>query len=297
VPPDALERYLGTAAGRHLAELSRGIDDRPVVPEQEAKSIGHEETFTVDLWDRDELQRRLHRMVDASASALRGADRSARTVTVKLRFGDFTQITRSHTLDGPVDATPAIATVAAALLDGVDLAKGVRLLGVTLSGLAEPGGGTQLRLDLDAAGTVGPSDGPAGGVPPVAHPGTASSSAPRHGIGTGDGTGDGHADPEPAGRGRRRAAGLDGAVQEAAELQETWRPVTDAVDAIRARYGGESVGPASLVTPEGLKVKRRGEAQWGPTAQGREPPPSPDRHAGRRGPGEPSPDPDPPAGA
>ena len=56
VPPDALERYLGVAAGRHLSELARGIDDRPVVPEQEAKSIGHEETFTTDLWDRDDLQ-------------------------------------------------------------------------------------------------------------------------------------------------------------------------------------------------------------------------------------------------
>ena len=110
--PESLERYLGVAVGRHLSELSRAIDDRPVVPEQEAKSIGHEETFSTDVWEIDELQRRLQRMVDASATALRQAERSARTVTVKLRFGDFTQITRSHTLDGPVDATPAIAAVA-----------------------------------------------------------------------------------------------------------------------------------------------------------------------------------------
>ncbi len=152
--PESLERYLGTAAGRHLSELSRAIDDRPVVPEQEAKSIGHEETFSTDLWDPDDLQARLQRMVDASATALRRAERAARTVTVKLRFGDFTQITRSHTLDGPVDATPAIGAVAAALLDSVDLSRGVRLLGVSLSGLAAPGAGTQLRLDLDAAGAA-----------------------------------------------------------------------------------------------------------------------------------------------
>ena len=139
--PEALERYLGVAAGRHLSELSRAIDDRPVVPEQEAKSIGHEETFASDLWDLDDLHRRLQRMVDASATALRRAERAARTVTVKLRFGDFTQVTRSHTLDGPVDATPAIAAVAAALLESVDLARGVRLLGVSLSGLVEPGDG------------------------------------------------------------------------------------------------------------------------------------------------------------
>ncbi len=61
----------------------------------------------------------------------------------------------------------------------------------------------------------------------------------------------------------------------AARLQESWSPVTDAVDAIRARYGGEAVGPASLVTPEGIRVRRRGEAQWGPTAPA-EPPSGPD---------------------
>jgi DNA polymerase IV len=231
VAPDALERYLGAAAGRHLSELARGIDDRPVEPVQEAKSIGHEETFITDLWDPDDLHRRLHRMVDASATALRGAERAARTVTVKLRFGDFTQITRSDTLDGPVDATPAIAAVAAALLDGVDVGKGVRLLGVTLSGLSDPGGGTQLRLAFD--------DG-------TAELGDQAVDGPTRD------------DDRPAGR-------EDTAVT-AARLQETWGSVTGAVDAIRARYGGEAVGPASLVTPEGLRVRRRGEAQWGPSA-------------------------------
>jgi DNA polymerase-4 len=251
VPPDALERYLGAAAGRHLSELARGVDDRPVVPVQEAKSIGHEETFASDLWAMDDLQVRLHRMVDASATALRAADRGARTVTVKLRFGDFTQITRSHTLDGPVDATPAVAAVAAALLDGVDVAKGVRLLGVSLSGLAEPGGGTQLRLDLGLQGEVdgsGPG-GPGGAAGPAAPDGTARAPVPGAA-----GSRPGDAD-----------TGLEGAAQAAEHLQQTWGSVTDAIDAIRARYGGEAVGPASLVTPDGLRVRRRGEAQWGPS--------------------------------
>ncbi len=53
--------------------------------------------------------------------------------------------------------------------------------------------------------------------------------------------------------------------RQAERLQETWGSVTDAVDAIRARYGGEAVGPASLVTPDGIRVRRRGEAQWGPS--------------------------------
>jgi DNA polymerase-4 len=236
VPPESLERYLGQAAGRHLSELSRAIDDRPVVPEQEAKSIGHEETFSTDLWEIGELQRRLQRMVDASATALRRAERAARTVTVKLRFADFTQITRSHTLDGPVDATPAIAAVASALLDSVDLSRGVRLLGVSLSGLAEPGAGTQLQLDLDGPGAT----------PPGATGPDAGSEADRS----------------------DQAGALRDAGRTAERLQETWGSVTDAVDAIRARYGGEAVGPASLVTPEGIRVRRRGEAQWGPEGPG-----------------------------
>jgi DNA polymerase-4 len=231
--PESLERYLGTAAGRHLSELSRAIDDRPVEPEQVAKSIGHEETFSSDLWDPDDLQARLQRMVDASATALRRAERAARTVTVKLRFGDFTQITRSHTLDGPVDATPAIGAVAAALLDSVDLSRGVRLLGVSLSGLADPGAGTQLRLDLDGPTSGEVPGGPVGGV--------------------------GRQDTADA------VATVRDASREAERLQQSWESVTGAVDAIRERYGGTAVGPASLVTPEGIKVRQRGEAQWGPS--------------------------------
>jgi len=248
VSPESLERYLGQAAGRHLSELSRAVDDRPVVPVQEAKSIGHEETFSTDVWEVEELRRRLQRMVDASATALRQAGRTARTVTVKLRFGDFTQITRSHTLDGPVDATTAIAAIAAALLDSVDLARGVRLLGVSLSGLADPGGGTQLRLDLEPiADGSDRIEGPDG----VRTPGAGSTGT------------------RPAAD-RAPAEVLQDAARQAERLQETWGSVTDAVDAIRARYGGEAVGPASLVTPDGIRVRRRGEAQWGPRRPGGE---------------------------
>lgn len=265
VPPESLERYLGMAAGRHLSDLSRAIDDRPVVPVQEAKSIGHEETFPSDVWELDELQRRLARMVDASATALRKAERAARTVTIKLRFGDFTQITRSHTLDGPVDATPAVAAVAAALLESVDLSRGVRLLGVSLAGLVEPGAGTQLRWDLDAS---------AEGDRPAADPGSDPGSDP--GVDRGDlaSTVRPADAADPTGP-SWQAATLRGAGREAERLQETWGSVTDAVDAIRARYGGEAVGPASLVTPEGIRVRRRGESQWGPSRTTPTPAPDP----------------------
>jgi hypothetical protein len=237
LPAAVLQRYLGMAQGTHLAELARGHDPRPVVPDQEAKSIGHEETFAADLWDRDLLHGHLLRMVDASATALRRSELAARTVTVKVRFADFSMITRSHTLVTPIDASPAISAVAAALLESVGIDQGVRLLGVSLSAFGESGGGQQLTLDLglDLGGGMGE------GVP--------------------EGPGPGGDDAEPTVGDR-----LVRAQEEAERIQSSWATVTSAVDAIRARYGGSSVGPASLVGEDGLRVRHRGEAQWGPTA-------------------------------
>jgi DNA polymerase IV len=135
VPEDALRRSLGSAQGRMLAELARGEDPRRVEPNREAKSVGHEETFARDLHDHTALHRHVVRMADAVGARLREAQLAARTVTVKVRFGDRSTITRSHTLETPVDSARAFATVAGALLDGVDVAPGVRLLGVSVSGL------------------------------------------------------------------------------------------------------------------------------------------------------------------
>ena len=223
LPPATLVRRLGTAQGTHLAELARGVDTRPVEPVREAKSIGHEETFPTDLWDPEVLHRHLARMVDASSTHLRAADLAARTVTVKVRFGDFTMVTRSHSLAVPVDSAPSIAAVASALFDSVELASGVRLLGVSLSGFAEAGAGTQLTLDF---------------ADPRPH--------------------DAGPDPDP----------LAHVQEEADRLQASWGGVTEAVDAIRRRFGTSSVGSASLVGASGLRVRDRGDAQWGPTEPG-----------------------------
>jgi DNA polymerase-4 len=222
LPDGALERYLGRSQGSHLANLSRGDDPRPVEPEQAAKSIGHEETFAADLWDRGDLEARLGRMVDASATLLRRSGLAARTVNLKVRFSDFRTITRSHTLSSPLDATAAISAVATALLDSVERNQGVRLLGISLSGFGDVVGGQQLTLDLGQAGSE------------VAEPMV-----------------------------ENRLVKAD---DEAERIQRSWTSVTGAVDAIRARYGGSSVGSAALVGPDGLVVRRRGEAQWGPTA-------------------------------
>jgi DNA polymerase-4 len=147
----ALVGALGTAAGRQLGRLARGFDPRAVEPDQRAKSIGHEETFPRDHHDRAALDREVVRMADGVAWRLRRAGTAARTVVLKVRFGDFRTITRSTTLGAPVDDGPELARAARRLLAGVDPAPGVRLLGVTATGLVQSGA-RQLTFD-DAAGT------------------------------------------------------------------------------------------------------------------------------------------------
>jgi DNA polymerase IV len=156
LPTGALERAVGPSAGAHLAALARGEDPRPVVSDQAPKSIGHEETFATDLWERGRLHAHLVRLADASASAMRRAGLAARTVTVKIKLADFSLLTRSFTLGSPIDASPAVVAVASALLDSVEPDQGIRLLGVSLSGFAVPGGAVQLSLELVAPSAAEP---------------------------------------------------------------------------------------------------------------------------------------------
>ncbi|MGP0031061.1 MAG: DNA polymerase IV [Acidimicrobiales bacterium] len=147
LPGDTLARRLGQASGRHLAALARGEDPSPVTPDRPAKSIGHEETFSEDLVDRAVLERHVLRMAESVATMLRGASSSARTITVKVKFPDLSLQTRSHTLGRAITTGGAIGQVAAALLAGVEVADGVRLLGVSASNLSGSGG-DQLSFDL-----------------------------------------------------------------------------------------------------------------------------------------------------
>ena len=147
LPLDTVVRRLGKASGAHLAALARGEDPDPVNPNRPNKSIGHEETFSQDLVDRQELERHVLRMAESVATMLRGASSSARTITVKIKFKDLSLQSRSHTMERPIVTGRAIGQVAAALLSGVDPADGIRLLGVSASGLS-PGGVDQLSFDL-----------------------------------------------------------------------------------------------------------------------------------------------------
>jgi DNA polymerase-4 len=152
VPLASLVTSVGAAHGRLLHDLARGIDERPVEPARDVKSIGHEETFPRDVTDRDELEGVLVRQADAVAARLRAHAVVARTVTIKVRFGDFTTITRSVTPPSAVASGPELAAAARRLLDQVDVDPGIRLLGVTGSGLLDAGA-QQLTLDAALAGS------------------------------------------------------------------------------------------------------------------------------------------------
>ncbi|MGH9082877.1 MAG: DNA polymerase IV [Acidimicrobiales bacterium] len=148
VPEASLVRRLGRSHGAHLLDLARGEDRDPVVADRPAKSVGHEQTFRTDLTDRPALRRHLERMSEAVAVHLRAQGLAGRTVGVKVKRPDFTLVTRVHTLPFGVDAGNALSAVAGALLDTIDVDGGVRLLGVSVSGLQPAAAGRQLAFDL-----------------------------------------------------------------------------------------------------------------------------------------------------
>jgi DNA polymerase-4 len=137
VSADELVRIVGQAHGTSLYRMARADDDRPVVPEREAKSVSVEDTYDTDLVDKRLLEGLLDRQAGQVTERLRKARMSGRTVTVKVRLHDFTTNTRSSTLPAPTDSPRVVARLARALLGEVDTSGGVRLLGVGVSGLAD----------------------------------------------------------------------------------------------------------------------------------------------------------------
>jgi DNA polymerase-4 len=137
-PVDTLVRALGQASGSHLSALAWGRDPRPVeVPEAE-KSIGNEETFPRDVDDPEVIRRELLRLSEKVASRLRQQGYAGRTVVLKVRFADFTTITRSRTLRSPTDVGREIYATASALLDALGLQRArLRLVGVRAEGLVD----------------------------------------------------------------------------------------------------------------------------------------------------------------
>ena len=199
LPEENIVAALGRSQGRHLHALANGRDARSVEPDRAMKSIGHEETFVRDHHLRTTLDHELVRFADAVAARLRSQGVVARTVQLKVRFGDFNTITRSTTLAVSVDDSRSLLDAGRRLLDLVDPTPGVRLLGLSVSGLSSD---SSRQLSFDEA---------------LSGPG--------------------------------------------------WQETDRAIDEIRAKFGDGAIGPAVISGPEGLRLKRRGNQQWGPEAE------------------------------
>jgi len=195
VSEGSLVSSLGKAAGQQLWRLARGIDNRNIVVEQEVKSIGHEETFSEDLTNREDVERELVRLVDSVLWRLRKSEKKCRTVSLKIRYSDFTTFSRSCTFPGPTSLSSTVLKEAKKLLGEVDLRPGVRLLGISVTNF-DKSFGEQLKFSENS--------------------------------------------------------------------HSNRKNTEDAVDLIRDRFGAASIGPASILSSNGIRVKRKGEQQWGP---------------------------------
>ena len=136
--PAWLARNFGASYGRWLAEASRGIDERPVVTYSEPKSISRETTFERDLHtgrDRAQLSRIFTALCTQVAGDLARKRFAGRTIGIKLRFEDFSTVTRDQTLPAAVSDARAIRRAAGECLKRVDLTRRIRLLGVRVGSL------------------------------------------------------------------------------------------------------------------------------------------------------------------
>jgi len=137
-PVDTLRRALGDNAGPALYALAWGRDTRSVVPTRRERSIGADETFSFDVDDPAYIHRELLKLSDRTAARVRAAGMVGRTISIKVRFSDFTTITRSRTLRDPTDVSHDIYATARALFDGLGLQRArLRLVGVRMEGLMD----------------------------------------------------------------------------------------------------------------------------------------------------------------
>jgi DNA polymerase IV len=138
---DRLGKY-----GERLYELASGIDRSIVHTEREAKSVSSEETLSADTSDKEMLKKYLLKHAEDVGRDLRSQGLKAGTVTLKIKFSDFTQKTRQTHMDGCTDATEIIYQTAVKLLDGFPMSKKVRLIGVGASDFSSEAKPVQLKL-------------------------------------------------------------------------------------------------------------------------------------------------------
>ncbi|WP_053388188.1 DNA polymerase IV [Leucobacter japonicus] len=139
-PLATLERIVGRASAQRLHDLANGRDARRVETTRVEKSIGHEETFAHDVSDVAVLHRELLRLATRAGERLRAAGLESRTISIKVRWGNFDTITRSRTLGEATHATQRIFQTAKELFEGVDRGgRAVRLIGVRAEQLVAAG--------------------------------------------------------------------------------------------------------------------------------------------------------------
>ena len=145
-PVKVLEKKFGKQGAKiHL--LAMGIDERDVIPEHDVKSIGHEETFLQDIMSLDTAQKELLKLGGKVARRMRQKGLKGKTITLKVKYSDFIQITRSTTLPKSTDDGSEIYSVVCRLLKNTEVTKKpIRLLGVSVSQLSFLGSGIQLSL-------------------------------------------------------------------------------------------------------------------------------------------------------
>jgi len=136
-PDEQLTQWFGPRLGPHLAALARFEDQRAIETVQIAKSESRETTFDRDLHGLPQLEPVLERLTGELCKTLVREERRGRTIGIKVRFDDFSTITRARSLDTAVNDTTTVGTVALELLRRLDPRRPVRLLGVRVAGLDE----------------------------------------------------------------------------------------------------------------------------------------------------------------
>jgi DNA polymerase IV len=150
-PLATLKRMVGEAAGAKLHDLAWGRDPRTVQPRPEEKSIGHEETFATDVTDERVLRREVLRLSNMVAVRLREAGMSSRTIALKVRYSDFSTISRSKTIADPTSTGRRIFEEAMALYGSLTRHDPIRLIGVRAEQLGA--GGSSALWDADETWT------------------------------------------------------------------------------------------------------------------------------------------------
>ncbi len=183
-PEAELEAWFGPRLGRHLGQLARFEDERPIELSRAPKSESRETTFPTDLRGLDALLPVLERLTGELCATLAEHGRAGATVGIKVRLADFSTHTRARTLDRATNDPEVVLDVAARLLRGFDPRAPVRLLGVRVAGLdgaadgatpPPPAGPRQLELGIGPGG----SPPPAAARSPIARPDAPQWSAQR----------------------------------------------------------------------------------------------------------------------